>query len=99
MMAKQRGRNIKYPEKINYWIYGKLPVPEWLSDITRIKGVNAETGEAILDMKKTNTGGYELTESGGNRTIIKTKSMEDYVCFGNGTLFSLTPNQFNLLYE
>jgi hypothetical protein len=93
-----KGKNSKYPQKIMYWKYGD-PVPEWLSDQAKIKGINGDTGEAILEIRRGTTGGYEIVDSSGSGLLVKTTGQEDYICYSEGyELFSLRPIQFEILY-
>ena len=101
MRSYQKGRNSKYPAQIETWQLGEL-VPDWLSDVARIKGLDG-SGNKILDLQKTNAGGYTLKAAGENIILVSAKTMNDYVCYGKNEsghyyMFTLTSSQFNLLY-
>ena len=98
---KQRGYNKKYPLKIITWQLGEA-VPEWLSNIAKVGAIDSGTGELKLEMRDTNTGGFELLDSSGSISLVKTKGKFDLICKdldSLGNIFSLTPLQFNLIYE
>ena len=98
---KQKGKNNKYPTTIQVWKLGDS-VPEWLSNIAKVGAINENTGELSLFTRDTNTGGFELLDSGGTISLVKTKSRKDYVCKpleSRGPVFSLTPLQLKMLYE
>jgi len=94
----QRGRNSKYPSKIEVWREGDL-VPEWLSDRARVESVDLGSGEKILKINKLSSGGIEIISSDWTNTLIKTSGEGDYVCFGDNRIFSLSEIQLNLLYK
>ena len=95
-MKKQRGRNNKYPETIETWRLGEK-VPSWLSNVCAVKRVD-ESGEMKLDLREAGNG-YELIASGVNQILVKVDKNEDYVCFGDSRIFSLTSKQIELLYD
>lgn len=99
MIAKQKGKNPKYPEIIDVWKSGWV-VPEWLSDRATVTSITAE-GEVTIKINHLSNGGYEIVESGstGGKSLVKVTDKDGYVCFGEGKLFSLRPIQFNILYE
>ena len=100
MILIQKGRNSAYPEKIETWRYGEK-TPEWLSDICKVRAMEG-SGNLILDIRKTTSGGYELLNSTGDGSSIVTATrMDDYICHGvnGGKVFSLTESQINLLYK
>lgn len=97
-----KGKNDKYPKKIEYWKYG-LSVPEWLSDMAKIQGIDGDTGEAILDLKFRGSGGFDILESSGQSILVRVQNRDDYVCFGKlesgeDWLFPLRESQFEILY-
>lgn len=97
---KQVGRNDKYPKEVRVWRRGE-PVPEWLSDISKISGMDNISNLPILATVALNTGGYIILESGssGNESLVTVRKENDYVCIGDDSrIFSLTPNQLRLLY-
>lgn len=96
-MKKQRGRNTKYPETIETWKLGEK-VPSWLSNVCAVKEVD-KGGNIKLDMRETDGGGYELIASGVNQILVKVKGSDDYVCFGDSRVFTLTQKQIELLYD
>ncbi len=96
-MKKQRGRNNKYPETIETWRLGEK-VPSWLSNVCAVKEVDGRNGDMKLDIRETDEG-YELIASGVNQILVKVSSKEDYICFGDSRVFSLTPKQIELLYD
>ncbi len=93
----QRGYNSKYPQEIITWRYGS-PIPSWLSNIAKVAGLDEITGNPILSIRFLKKGGYEIIDSGGGMALVQTRGKEDYVCLGDGKIFSLTPKQFDLLY-
>lgn len=95
---KQRGYNGKFPEEVKVWIKGSI-VPEWLSNVSKVVGMNSTTGDTTIETRELSAGGYEIIDSSGTGTLVRTKSEEDYVCFGRGSIFSLSPKQFKLLYD
>lgn len=100
MILVQRGRNSKYPEKIETWQLGE-DTPGWLSDICKVVAMEGN-GNLILDTRKTSTGGFELLNSSGDGSaIVSTTGPKDYICrnVNGGSIFSLTPTQMNLLYK
>ena len=98
MKKVQKGRNLKFPVKIETWKIGES-IPEWLSDRARIEKVDPWTGEKTIKMNNLTSGGVEIISSDLVTPLIKTTSMEDYVCFGDGKIISLTETQMNLLYR
>ena len=95
--AVMKGRNPKYPPSIEYWKLGIRPVPEWLSDKAKVKGMEGDS--VILDLRYGTNGGYEIIGSDGLGVLIKTGSREDLICFGEDKLFTLRPLQFEILYQ
>lgn len=95
---KQSGLNAKYPLTIETWKFGEQPIPEWISDICKIKKVD-ESGNLSLEFRETNKGGVELINSVGNKVVLTIPNKEDYVCWGDGKLFTLRPIQLELLYK
>lgn len=95
----QRGENSKYPISIETWTWGE-EVPEWLSDQAKISAIDSETNKVSLEIRNTNSGGYEIIASSGQTTLLTTKHKDDYVCLdlAKGGLFVLTKDQLNLLY-
>ena len=98
---KQKGRNDRYPAIIESWTYGET-VPDWLSDISRVNGMSLE-GNPILDLQRTNEGGYTIKSSDGESIVAHTKTLNDHICLGKNKdghsyMFTLTPTQFDLLY-
>ena len=95
-MNKQTGRNEKYPKEIITWKRGDK-VPQWLSDVCNIIKVD-EKGEPELDIRESGDG-YELITSGTNQVIVKVAHKDDFVCFGDRKIFTLTKKQKELLYD
>ena len=58
MTYKQRGKNNKYPAKIEVWRIGEK-VPEWLSDRAKVKFIDGE-GNVTLDRRDRGDGSYEI---------------------------------------
>ena len=98
--ARLMGKNNKYPSEIEWWTYG-MKVPEWLSDRAKIKGLDGNTGEAILEFRNGTKGGYEIVDSTGMGILVKTNGKQDIICFNSESkeLFSLRPIQFDILYS
>lgn len=97
-MNKQLGYNKKYPETVDTWKFGSTSVPEWLSDRAKVKFIDGE-GNLTLDILETNTGGYEIKNTEGTGALLLVPGKDDFVCYGDGKIFSLTPVQFKLLYK
>ena len=98
MKYKQSGHNDAYPNTINTWRYGE-PVPEWLSDRVKIVAIDSETGNPLIDMTETTSGGFEVKDSTGEKVLFRTSDRHDYICFGDSKIFVLTTIQLGLLYE
>lgn len=98
MILKQSGKNNKFPDIIETWRLGEK-VPSWLSSVCKVGFLVGD--EIRLEVKQVGNkdGGYELISSGSYLPIVKTKTSDDYVCFGDGKLFSLSPTQLKLLYK
>lgn len=100
MSMKQKGKNNKFPKEIETWRLGET-IPEWLSDIAKVKFVDG-SGNLTLDITETNTGGYEIKSSDGTRILVGCEDKEDYICIGldkdNREIFSLNPIALGLLY-
>jgi hypothetical protein len=94
---RQKGINKKYPTTIWTWKLGD-DVPEWLSDIAKVKSIVDGTK---LDLIMSNTGGYEIKDSGGIDILVRTKKEDDLVCMSTDktSIFSLSQLKFKLLYE
>ena len=92
---KQRGRNEKYPFEIKTWKLGE-PVPQWISDVARVKEIK-EDGSVVIDVRKHTNGGFEIIGP-ENQILIETKNDSDLVCFGSGKFFVLTNKQLDLIY-
>ena len=97
MNYSQRGRNNKYPEKIETWKIGEK-VPIWLSDRARIKFIDGN-GNMTLDRRDRGDGSYEIIEASGIQTLVTVKERNGVVCFGDGRVFSLRERQLEILYE
>lgn len=98
---RQRGEDSTFPSHITTWTLGE-DVPEWLSDIAKIAAIDSNTSKISLEIRETNTGGYELLDSSGQRTLIKFGSKTDVLCKGldlKGQMFIMSPLQLNLVYE
>lgn len=93
----QYGRNSKYPKEIKVWRLGDESIPTWLSDIAKVKF--GENGELVLDYRELSSGGYSILDSSGKYTLISVQYKSSYVCLGDSILFSITENQFKLLYK
>ena len=94
---KQKGQNSKFPKEIKTWRKNE-PVPEWLSDVAKVSYIDEKTGKPGITTNGASSGGYEIVGSDG-RTLLITKNQDDYVCCGDGRIFSLTKEQVELLYE
>jgi hypothetical protein len=94
---KQRGKNDLFPEQVNIWIRGNV-VPEWLSDLAKVKFIDGE-GNKYLEMSEFSNGGYDIKDSGGVGSLVKASSRDSIICIGGGKIFSLTPKQFSLIYK
>ena len=93
----QRGRNDKYPEKIETWKKGQR-VPEWLSDRAKIELVDLGNEDKILKMTNLSSGGYELYDASGKNVLTRVPEENGYVCFGDSKIFSLSQRELELLY-
>lgn len=96
MIYIQSGRNEKYPSQIETWQKGEIPLPSWISDNCKIAGI--EGTNLIPCFRGIFGGGYEIVREGG-QSLVSTKSEKDFICFGDGKIFSLTPEQLKLLYQ
>lgn len=97
----QRGQNDKFPALITTWSLGE-DVPEWLSDIAKISSIDNLTSKISLEIRKTNTGGYELLDSSGQKTLIRFSCETDVLCKSldpRGQMFIMSPLQLNLVYK
>lgn len=94
----QRGRNEKYPEKIEVWRKGSK-VPEWLSDRAKIDMLDLGNEDKILKITELSSGGYELFDSSGKNVLVKVPEENGYVCFGNSKIFALKERELELLYK
>ena len=96
----KRGRNDKYPNKIEVWKLEDPNVPSWLSDISKIASIT--NGNVQIDYRKTNTGGIEILDSSGTAVILRLDSEDFLVCKDLSTEFggiiALSPKQVELLY-
>lgn len=95
---KQSGHNPAYPEIIETWTPFEQPIPEWISDICKVKFIDG-LGNITLDYRENNIGGLEFIGSVGNNVVIDLKRRTDIVCWGDNRLFTLRPIQLNLLYK
>lgn len=93
----QRGRNDKYPEKIEVWKPGDK-VPEWLSDRAKVELVDLGNADKILKIIELSSGGYEIPDASGKNVLIRVPK-EGWVCYGNNKIFSLSALELELLYE
>ena len=93
----QSGHNDKYPRRIETWIFGQQPPPEWISDVCKVKFIDA-LGNISLEYRETSTGGLEIINASGDKVALKIPSRTDYVCYGDGRIFTLRPIQLELLY-
>jgi hypothetical protein len=84
---------------VETWKYSD-PVPEWLSDRAKINAIDSNTGNPLIDITETNTGGYEVKDSTGRDILFRTKNRNDLVCFCSKTnrIFVLTSIQAHLIY-
>ena len=92
----QRGMNNLYPEKIETWKVGEK-VPEWLSDNAKVLSLDDE-GNIRLDTNKLSTGGIAIKNSSGFGVLVELKTINSIVCYSPGKIFSLKPEQLELLY-
>lgn len=95
-MRVQKGYNPKYPKEIETWKLGEN-IPDWLLDVCKVESIN-EFGEIKLAIRKL-TNGYSLINSGSNVSLVSTKSNDDFICFGDNHIFSLTEKQMSILYK
>jgi hypothetical protein len=93
----QKGRNKNFPLKIKIWKRGDV-IPEWLSDRACISSIDLINGYN-LRYRNLTSGGYEILDSSGVSTLVFVKKKDHYVCLGDGKIFSLSPEQLNLLYK
>lgn len=97
---KQRGRNKKYPDEIEVWIYSELEIPGWISDIAWVERLDPENGTPILRKTKTSTGGVVLYRSGSGESLVTVGNIKTgRVCLGDGKIFYLSQTQLDLLYK
>ena len=95
----QLGHNPKFPEKAEVWRHGVDPVPEWLSDMARIKEIDSE-GNPILDTRDCNTGEIEIIDSSGREVLIRLKGKDSVLLYSDThPLITLTSHQLELLYK
>ena len=99
MKMIQRGRNNKYPEKIDTWQKSERDVPDWLTDIAKVEMVDLGSGRKKIRMNNLTSGGVEIIAADGQNILIRTQGDSDYICFGDNKLFSLTESQMGLLYK
>lgn len=97
MIYKQKGHNPDYPIEAEVWDPQKEKTPEWLIDRVKIKSVD-EDGNAIIDTREFNTGGYEILMPESKSLKMETKDSV-ILCSETHPLFSLSLKKFNLLYE
>lgn len=97
MIYRQRGENKNYPELVEIWSIGNS-IPEWLSDNAKVSFIDGN-GNITLDTLENNTGGYQIKSSAGSETLVNVKRKSDLVCYGDNRIFSLSPQQFNLIYK
>lgn len=95
MIYVQSGRNDKYPKQIETWRKGES-LPSWISDNCKIIGM--EGTNLIPEIRGVHGGGYEIVRENGS-ALVSTKNEKDYICLGDGKIFSLTEKQLNLLYK
>lgn len=100
IIFSQRGRNPDYPMNTEVWSSDYDEIPEWLSDVSKVKAID-QHGSVYLDLKPTNTGGFAIQRADNQGYVVKTVNSDDYVCRDpkSGRIFSLTRNQFYLLYS
>lgn len=102
ILYKQRGRNNKYPEKIEVWKLNEEIVPNWLSDVAKVSAINTGKNTVQIGFRKLSTGGIEIPDSSGQSILVKLDSEESFICKDTnariGGIFSLTPKQLELLY-
>jgi len=101
MTNKQIGENSKYPQEVITWKLGEV-VPEWISDRAKVTALEATTNNVQIDLRNTNTGGYEIIDADGINTLVKSNGKEDIICrealHKTSKIFSLSPIQFKLIY-
>ena len=81
--------------KVETWRRGE-PIPDWITDNCKIVGMEGD--RLIPWYREVSAGGYEIVKTDGS-SLISTKSITDYVCLGDGKIFSLTETQIGLLYK
>ncbi len=94
---KQKGQNSNYPQEISIWKMGEK-VPEWLSNVAQILGIDDANDTYILGINRLSKGGYEIKDSSGQNVLVRVWNDDNYVCYGDGRFFSLSPTQLKLLY-
>lgn len=98
----QRGHNSNYPKEITTWCpdTDMTIVPDWVNFRCRVKNIDDEFGNPILDYSKTSEGGYQFKGSDGVSIAFTTSSPGEYICYcaKEEKIFSLRPKQLDLLY-
>lgn len=96
---KQLGFNSKYPYEVEVWSPNDKDIPEWMTDRCKVRNITLD-GEIILDTRRTSSGNIEYIKIGTNSSLLIV-SPNDSICFDQitGKLFSLTPDQLNILYR
>lgn len=94
MIFIQSGRNEKYPNQIETWRRGEI-LPSWISDNCKI--IAMEGTRLIPEYRGVSGGGFEIVRENGT-ALVSTKSDRDFVCYGDGKIFSLSQTQLGLLY-
>lgn len=95
----QKGWNDAYPEKVEVWCLGIYPVPDWIVSNCKISSLTGD-GDPVPEFRRNDNGGYELISSANQSIVfVRTNKMDDFICYGDNKVFSLTRKQFDLLYE
>lgn len=97
-MLVQSGRNPKWPAKVSrYWKYGSGPVPDWLSDASKVIGID-ESGQPVLSVLRLS--GDSIQIQGPTGPLVTLKTSDSWVIYDDSLGFlSMTEKQKELLYE
>ena len=97
-MLIQSGRNPKWPDKVSkYWKYGSGPVPDWLSDASKIIGFD-NAGQPVLSTL--NLSGDSIQIQGPTGPLVTLKTQDSWIIYDEHFGFlSMTDKQKELLYE
>lgn len=96
---QSKGFNANYPKSVEIW-EPTTPVPEWLSDQAKVNFLDGE-GNITLEKSETSTGDIDILKPGGGVLVRIKGGNLGLVLYDPITkrIFSLTREQFELLYE